>query len=175
AAVHVQGQGHIAQRRQLPGAPLDIVVQSPELRGHQNGGARSLLCAVVGKIATQRRAVGALVGQLADLDLGMGEAIGSGGHGGLSIVACGLNRRQPPAPRVPSVQGICTTTAGSDRLRAPCVRGAPRAVVPMSSPDSVPFIQRGTADYRRATLALFCAGFATFAMLYCVQPLLPLL
>ncbi|VXC67411.1 Inner membrane transport protein YnfM [Pseudomonas sp. 8Z] len=34
---------------------------------------------------------------------------------------------------------------------------------------------RGTAAYRRATLALFCAGFATFAMLYCVQPLLPLL
>ncbi|ANF26706.1 MFS transporter [Stutzerimonas stutzeri] len=36
-------------------------------------------------------------------------------------------------------------------------------------------LKRGTADYRRATLALFCAGFATFAMLYCVQPLLPLL
>ena len=34
---------------------------------------------------------------------------------------------------------------------------------------------RGTGPYRRATLALFCAGFATFAMLYCVQPLLPLL
>ena len=34
---------------------------------------------------------------------------------------------------------------------------------------------RGTAAYRRATLALFCAGFATFALLYCVQPLLPLL
>lgn len=34
---------------------------------------------------------------------------------------------------------------------------------------------RGTGDYRRATLALFCAGFATFALLYCVQPLLPLL
>jgi YNFM family putative membrane transporter len=34
---------------------------------------------------------------------------------------------------------------------------------------------RGTAGYRRATLALFCAGFATFALLYCVQPLLPLL
>lgn len=34
---------------------------------------------------------------------------------------------------------------------------------------------RGTVAYRRATLALFCAGFATFAMLYCVQPLLPLL
>tara|TARA_Y100001949_G_scaffold168132_1_gene166534 strand:- start:38579 stop:39763 length:1185 start_codon:yes stop_codon:yes gene_type:complete len=36
-------------------------------------------------------------------------------------------------------------------------------------------LKRGTAAYRRATLALFCAGFATFAMLYCVQPLLPLL
>ncbi|WP_068829996.1 MFS transporter [Pseudomonas sp. BMS12] len=34
---------------------------------------------------------------------------------------------------------------------------------------------RGTAAYHRATLALFCAGFATFALLYCVQPLLPLL
>lgn len=34
---------------------------------------------------------------------------------------------------------------------------------------------RGTTAYRRATLALFCAGFATFALLYCVQPLLPLL
>ena len=36
-------------------------------------------------------------------------------------------------------------------------------------------LMRGTAAYRRATLALFCAGFATFALLYCVQPLLPLL
>lgn len=36
-------------------------------------------------------------------------------------------------------------------------------------------LKRGTSAYRRATLALFCAGFATFAMLYCVQPLLPLL
>ena len=41
-------------------------------------------------------------------------------------------------------------------------------------PDSAHF-KRGTSAYRRATLALFCAGFATFAMLYCVQPLLPLL
>lgn len=36
-------------------------------------------------------------------------------------------------------------------------------------------LRRGTSAYRRATLALFCAGFATFAILYCVQPLLPLL
>ena len=40
---------------------------------------------------------------------------------------------------------------------------------------SAAHLKRGTSGYRRATLALFCAGFATFAMLYCVQPLLPLL
>ncbi|USR41317.1 MFS transporter [Ectopseudomonas hydrolytica] len=40
---------------------------------------------------------------------------------------------------------------------------------------SATHLSRGSAGYRRATLALFCAGFATFAMLYCVQPLLPLL
>lgn len=35
------------------------------------------------------------------------------------------------------------------------------------------FIVLGSREYRRATLALFCGGFATFALLYCVQPLLP--
>lgn len=46
--------------------------------------------------------------------------------------------------------------------------------MPTDSLDSA-HLKRGTSAYRRATLALFCAGFATFAMLYCVQPLLPLL
>jgi YNFM family putative membrane transporter len=34
-------------------------------------------------------------------------------------------------------------------------------------------IRSGTPEFRRTTLALFSAGFATFALLYCVQPLLP--
>ncbi|EGD59217.1 MFS family transporter [Novosphingobium nitrogenifigens DSM 19370] len=34
-------------------------------------------------------------------------------------------------------------------------------------------IERGSPAYRRASLALFLAGFATFSLLYCVQPLLP--
>jgi YNFM family putative membrane transporter len=34
-------------------------------------------------------------------------------------------------------------------------------------------IHHGTPEFRRTNLALFSAGFATFAMLYCVQPLLP--
>ena len=32
---------------------------------------------------------------------------------------------------------------------------------------------RGSAAYRHIVLALFCSGFATFSLLYCVQPLLP--
>lgn len=40
----------------------------------------------------------------------------------------------------------------------------------MSSP---PAIERGTEAFRRTNLAMFAAGFATFALMYCVQPLLP--
>ncbi len=34
-------------------------------------------------------------------------------------------------------------------------------------------IRAGTAAFRRTNLAMLCAGFSTFALLYCVQPLLP--
>jgi len=34
-------------------------------------------------------------------------------------------------------------------------------------------IERGTPAFRRTNLAVFAAGFSTFALLYCVQPLLP--
>ncbi|MEZ7863288.1 MAG: MFS transporter [Aeromonadaceae bacterium] len=37
------------------------------------------------------------------------------------------------------------------------------------------YIQRGSTAFWRVTLALFAAGFATFALLYCVQPILPIL
>ncbi len=35
-------------------------------------------------------------------------------------------------------------------------------------------IKRGSSAYRRTNLALFLGGYATFALLYCVQPLMPL-
>jgi len=38
-----------------------------------------------------------------------------------------------------------------------------------------PALVAGTPGYRRLTLAMLCAGFATFSTLYAVQPLLPLL
>lgn len=43
------------------------------------------------------------------------------------------------------------------------------------SPRSVTYIKRGSPQFMRVTLALFSAGLATFALLYCVQPILPVL
>lgn len=37
-----------------------------------------------------------------------------------------------------------------------------------------PRINRGTAKFHRTNLALFAAGFSTFALMYCLQPLMPL-
>lgn len=44
-----------------------------------------------------------------------------------------------------------------------------------NSPLTAEFIKRGTPPFMRVTLALFSAGLATFALLYCIQPILPLL
>ncbi|VXC82306.1 putative transporter; MFS type [Enterobacterales bacterium 8AC] len=44
-----------------------------------------------------------------------------------------------------------------------------------STLNKLPFIERGTSQFTRVTLALFSAGLATFALLYCVQPILPVL
>ena len=43
----------------------------------------------------------------------------------------------------------------------------------MPAHPSADLIHHGTPEFRRTNLALFSAGFATFALLYCVQPLMP--
>ena len=48
------------------------------------------------------------------------------------------------------------------------------ASAPPVRPAFIPTLRRGTRAYRLASIALFLAGFATFAALYCVQPLLPI-
>src|SRR5574337_480095 len=40
-------------------------------------------------------------------------------------------------------------------------------------PESSGYVHHGTPAFKRINLALFAAGFATFGLLYCVQPLLP--
>lgn len=37
------------------------------------------------------------------------------------------------------------------------------------------YIEKGTPQFLRTVLALFSGGFATFALLYCVQPMMPIL
>ncbi|WP_213298183.1 MFS transporter [Paraburkholderia sacchari] len=44
---------------------------------------------------------------------------------------------------------------------------------PNAAPSAIPYIERGTPAFWRASLALLFAGYATFSLLYCVQPLLP--
>lgn len=44
-----------------------------------------------------------------------------------------------------------------------------------AAPAAASHIRRGTPAFMRATLALFSAGLATFALVYCVQPILPIL
>jgi len=51
--------------------------------------------------------------------------------------------------------------------------GSPTAAE--ASPATTRWIQRGTANYWRAAGALVLAGYSTFSLMYCVQPLLPAL
>lgn len=46
---------------------------------------------------------------------------------------------------------------------------------PQASVAAAGYIRRGTPAFMRVTLAFFSAGLATFALLYCVQPILPVL
>src|SRR5258708_31333650 len=41
------------------------------------------------------------------------------------------------------------------------------------APNELTWTERGSSAYRRISIALFLAGFATFSLIYCVQPLLP--
>ncbi|GGJ10096.1 MFS transporter [Neoroseomonas lacus] len=45
--------------------------------------------------------------------------------------------------------------------------------LPAPAGAATPYIERGTPDFLRISIALFCAGIATFTLLYCVQPMLP--
>jgi YNFM family putative membrane transporter len=76
----------------------------------------------------------------------------------------------PQPPRRPGARP-------SARRRAPASHYLVHVASPSPVPHSIPphdtRIRHGTAEFRRTTLAMFSAGFATFALLYCVQPLMP--
>ncbi|SUB82553.1 Inner membrane transport protein ynfM [Pragia fontium] len=55
------------------------------------------------------------------------------------------------------------------------IEPVPDPITEKSARSRSPFITRGTPNFMRVTAALFSAGLATFALLYCVQPILPIL
>ena len=56
------------------------------------------------------------------------------------------------------------------------VASHPAAIEPATNPGSEDiWIEKGTPAFLKTVLALFSGGFATFALLYCVQPMMPLL
>ncbi|WP_258128210.1 MFS transporter [Achromobacter anxifer] len=61
------------------------------------------------------------------------------------------------------------TASSSSTTAATPAQSAPASSIPSS-----PHLARGTPGLRRAQWALFAAGFSTFSLLYCVQPLMPL-
>jgi len=52
---------------------------------------------------------------------------------------------------------------------------APLPADPEPAPLNDMWIEKGTPAFMKTVLALFSGGFATFALLYCVQPMMPLL
>ncbi len=55
----------------------------------------------------------------------------------------------------------------------PTCRDSLAPATALTAPAEAPHIHQGTLEFRRAVVALFMAGFATFGVLYCVQALLP--
>lgn len=64
-------------------------------------------------------------------------------------------------------------TASPEPHRTASSAVPPSHAASSTSPSAVPYLERGTPAYWRASLALLFAGYATFSLLYCVQPLLP--
>ncbi len=57
----------------------------------------------------------------------------------------------------------------------PATRSDASASMAAAEPEPAPRIAAGSAEFRRSNRALFFGGFSTFALLYCVQPLMPVL
>lgn len=67
-------------------------------------------------------------------------------------------------PQSPAVQVACKVCGSVSQLR-PMQKAS-------LSPTARTWVESGSPAYRRISLALFLAGFATFSLLYCVQPVL---
>lgn len=69
--------------------------------------------------------------------------------------------------------GAAHTAPSPSPTSAPASAAARTDAPPPPTPAATDGIRPGTAEGRRAGFALFLVGFATFSLIYCVQPLLP--
>jgi YNFM family putative membrane transporter len=76
------------------------------------------------------------------------------------------------SPTASTSSGTATlSTAHAASSNASSEGSSSASANPPSKP--IPYLERGSRAYWRASLALLFAGYATFSLLYCVQPLLP--
>lgn len=70
-------------------------------------------------------------------------------------------------------QGVVSAIEGPLPRMSPPVAATDLDAIPARPAAETPFIEQGSVEFRLTTIALFCAGLATFTLLYCAQPLLP--
>jgi YNFM family putative membrane transporter len=59
------------------------------------------------------------------------------------------------------------------RAKSPAAQAANDDIKPAAAGAEPVYTEPGSPEFRRISLALFLAGYATFSLIYCVQPLLP--
>ena len=114
-AVHVDGQGVVAQRREVAGAALGVVVQPPPFMHHHHARALALDGVVVGVVADQRSAVGVLVADLA----GLHRRLGEGGAAQQGQCKQGTHGRAPCSVRSAQVQAGFSRGSGRPPYSSP--------------------------------------------------------
>lgn len=67
----------------------------------------------------------------------------------------------------------CAKTDTPSNNTTPRLDRSPSMPSNASSPNDPVWVQPGSAAFRRISVALFLAGYVTFSLIYCVQPLLP--
>ncbi|MGI4857670.1 MAG: MFS transporter [Janthinobacterium lividum] len=82
-----------------------------------------------------------------------------------------------PQSTVHPLPSFASSPVASPAVASPpsAIQGDAPAPSPAPAPAALTWVTRGSPAYRRISLALFLSGFATFSLLYCVQPLLPAL
>jgi len=79
-----------------------------------------------------------------------------------------VSRDQKPEPH----SKVAADTADDDSTSPQCAESPLASTNAQMSSEPV-WISPGSAAFRRISVALFLAGYATFSLIYCVQPLLP--